>query len=59
MCQGLKYLHRLQKANREVIENKLSEHMSKIRRVVDLFEAKMKSDLEDIEEKQNVKLISV
>ena len=27
--------------------------------MVDLFEAKMKSDLEDFEERQNVKLISV
>ena len=51
MCQGLKYLQRMQRANREVVQNKLGEHISKIRRVVDLFEAKMKSDLEDLEER--------
>jgi hypothetical protein len=41
----------MQRANREVVQNKLGEHISKIRRVVDLFEAKMKSDLEDLEER--------
>ena len=49
----------MQRANREVVQNKLGEHISKIRRVVDLFEAKMKSDLEDLEERQNVKVIAV
>ena len=49
----------MQKANREVIQSKLSEHINRIRRIVDLFEAKMKSDLEDLEERQNVKLVTV
>jgi hypothetical protein len=49
----------MQRANREVVQNKLGEHINKIRRVVDLFEAKMKSDLEDLEERQNVKVIAV
>jgi len=41
----------MQRANREVIEGKLSEHLAKIRRTIDLFEAKMKSDLEDLYER--------
>lgn len=38
LTQGFKYLERMQKANREVIANKMREHFGKIRRVVDEFE---------------------
>lgn len=38
----------MQKGNREVIENKLMEHFSKIRRLVDSFELKAKSKLEEL-----------
>jgi hypothetical protein len=31
----------MQKGNREVIKGKLEEHFTKIRKVVDLFEAKI------------------
>lgn len=43
LCQGLKYLQRMQKGNREVIEGKLQEHLAKIRKVVDSFEDKMQA----------------
>jgi len=36
-------MQRMQRGNREVIENKLIEHFTKIRRVVDSFELKAKS----------------
>lgn len=42
----------MQKGNREVIENKLQEHFTKIRRVVDLFESKAKNKLEELMELQ-------
>jgi hypothetical protein len=38
----------MQKGNREVIENKLSEHFAKIRRTVDAFELKAKDRLEEL-----------
>ena len=31
----------MQKGNREVIESKIQEHITKVRRVVDVFESKM------------------
>ena len=46
----------MQKGNREVIENKLSEHFSKIRRVIDTFEIKAKNKLEELMDEQNSKL---
>jgi hypothetical protein len=36
----------MQKGNREVIENKLIEHFTKIRKVVDQFEQKARTHLE-------------
>lgn len=43
LCSALKYLQRMQKGNREVVEGKVQDHMNKIRRVVDLFEAKIRN----------------
>ena len=59
LYQALKYLQRMQKGNREVIENKLLEHFTKIRRVVDTFEQKAKTVLEELMEQQNGKLSQV
>jgi hypothetical protein len=49
----------MQRGNREVIENKLSEHFTKIRKVVDSFEEKTKSKLDELMDDQNTKLIKV
>lgn len=38
----------MQRGNREVIENKLLEHFSKIRKVVDMFEQKTKGKLDEL-----------
>mmetsp|Transcript_34155 Transcript_34155/g.33337 ORF Transcript_34155/g.33337 Transcript_34155/m.33337 type:complete len:191 (+) Transcript_34155:285-857(+) len=59
LYQALKYLQRMQKGNREVIENKLLEHFTKIRKVVDAFEQKAKSQLEELMEEQNQKISMV
>jgi len=59
LCQSLKYLERMQRGNREVIENKLKEHFSKIRRVVDSFEAKMQTQLASLMDEQSAKLLAV
>ena len=59
LYQALKYLQRMQRGNREVIENKLVEHFTKIRRVVDTFEQKSKRMLEELMEKQNLKICQV
>eukprot|EP00347_Sterkiella_histriomuscorum_P005030 403358170 len=59
LIQSLKYFERMQRGNREVIENKLIEHVNKLRRVVDGFEQKMQSQLDQLFDEQNVKLIQV
>jgi hypothetical protein len=38
----------MQKGNREVIENKIKEHFMKIRKVVEGYELKMMSRLEEL-----------
>jgi len=48
LYQALKYLQRMQKGNREVIENKIQEHFNKIRRVVDLYEEKINTKLDEV-----------
>jgi hypothetical protein len=51
LYQAVKYLKRMQRGNREVVENKLMEHFAKIRNVVDLFEVKTKEGLKALSEK--------
>jgi hypothetical protein len=59
LYQSLKYLERMQRGNREVIENKLKEHVGKMRRVLDGFEARMQKKLEELAEEQTQKLVNV
>jgi len=40
----------MQKGNREVIDNKLSEHFAKIRKVIDSFEDKIRNKLNELSE---------
>ena len=48
LYQTIKYMERMQKGNREVIENKIKEHFMKIRKVVEGYELKMMSRLEEL-----------
>jgi hypothetical protein len=41
-------MERMQKGNREVIENKIKEHFMKIRKVVENYETNMMTRLEEI-----------
>ncbi len=49
----------MQRGNREVIENKLTEHFSKVKKIVEAFEDKMKGKLEELMDEQTTKLNDV
>jgi len=59
LYQALKYLDRMQKGNKEVIDNKIAEHFGKIRRVVDQCEASTREKMATLAEEQGGKLQQV
>jgi hypothetical protein len=46
----------MQKGNRDIIEGKMNEHFIKIRRVIDIFEAKMQQKLDSLTDEQTQRL---